>query len=153
VALRSLDRDGAVAKVFICEDSADGDAVACNFVEATEYACNVLDVLSTKLLPFTPKALAHLFPEAAGVDQLHLALARSGFAVGDNPDKGADARVVEHIGRQADDRFEQIVLQHITANLAFARPCPTCEEGGTIENDAEPAAAILRRPHLRQQME
>jgi hypothetical protein len=32
---------------------------------------------------------------------------RGGFAVADDPDVGADAGVVKHVGGQADDRFDE----------------------------------------------
>ncbi|GDX75087.1 hypothetical protein LBMAG41_01630 [Cyanobium sp.] len=63
------------------------------------------DLLWAQLLTLAAQALEHLLPEAAGINQLHLALALGGFAVAEDPDVGADAGVVEHIGGQADDRL------------------------------------------------
>ena len=62
-------------------------------------------MLRAQFLAFAAQALAHLLPETRGIDQLHLALALGGFAVAEDPDVGADAGVVEHIGGQADDRL------------------------------------------------
>ena len=45
------------------------------------------------------KATLHRRPALAGVDQLNLAFAVGGLAVGDHPDEGADTRVVEHLLR------------------------------------------------------
>src|SRR5512146_480216 len=67
----------------------------------------VLDVLGAQLFALAAQALAHLLPEAAGIDELHLALAFLGLAVADDPHVGADARVVEHVGGQPDDGLDQ----------------------------------------------
>ena len=123
VALGALDGDGAVAEVLVLEDAADRHAVAGDFLELAEQAGDVLDVRGAEFLALAAEALAHLLPEAAGVDELHLALARGGLAVADDPDVGADAGVVEHVGRQADDGLDQVVLQHVAADLALA-DCP-----------------------------
>jgi len=58
--------------------------------------------------------------EMRSVDQLHFALARRRFAVGDDPDVGSDAGIVEKLLRERDQGFEQIVLQNKPADLAFA---------------------------------
>ena len=113
----------------------------------------VLDVLRAQFLALAAQALPHLLPEAAGVDQLHLALAVRGLAVADDPDVGADAGVVEHVGRQADDRLDQVVLQHVAADLALARSRAAGEQRRAVQDDAEPAAAILGRAHLRDQVQ
>ena len=67
-----------------------------HLLEVAEEARDLLDVLGAQLLALAAQALAHLLPEAAGVDQLHLALAVLRLAVADDPDVGADAGVVEH---------------------------------------------------------
>src|SRR5690606_2966605 len=95
------------------------------------------------------QALPHLLPHSAGVDQLHLALAVLRLAVGDDPDVGADARVVEHVSGEADDRLQQVILDHVPANLALAAPRAASEQGRPVEHDTEPTATILCWPHLR----
>ena len=110
-------------------------------------------MFGAELLAFAAEALAHLLPEAAGVDQLHLALASGRLAVADDPDVGADARVVEHIGGQADDGLDQIVLQHVAADFALARARAAGEQRRAVQHDAEPAAAILGRAHFRNEMQ
>jgi hypothetical protein len=116
--------------------------------EAAEQARHRRDVGFAQLLAFRAEALAHSPPEGRGVDQLHLALARRGLPVRENPDIGRDAGVVEHVGRQADDRLDEVVLQHITPDFALARSRAAREERRAIEHDPEPAAAVDRRPHL-----
>ena len=104
---------------------------------------------SLRLLP----TLAHLLPEGGGVDELHLAFARSGLPVADDPDVGADAGVVKHVGRQADDGLDEVVLQDVAADLALAAARAAGEERGAIKHDAEAAAAIHGGTHLRDEME
>ena len=120
--------------------------------ESAEQPRHVGDLLVAHLLAFGAEALAHLPPEARCVDELHLALAMRGLAVGDDPDVGRDAGVVEHVGRQADDRLDQIVLQHVAPDFALARPRAAGEERRAVEHDAEAAAAVRRRAHLRDEM-
>jgi hypothetical protein len=109
-------------------------------------------VLVAQFLALAAQALAHLLPEAAGVDELHLALAVGGLAVADDPDVGADAGVVEHVGGQADDGLDQVVLQHVAADLALAaEPAPPVNSGeplSTMPKRLPPSLAgriLLRR--------
>src|SRR5262249_23737715 len=118
------------------------------FNEATEEPGDYGDVLVAHLLAFGAQALSHLPPKETCIDELHLALAMCWLAVGDYPDIGGDARVVEHIGRQADDGFEQIVLKYVAAYFTLTAARTSCEQRRAIEHDAEPTAAILRRSHL-----
>ena len=76
-----------------------------------------------------------------------------GLAVADDPDVGADAGVVEHVGRQADDGLDQVVLQHVAADLALARARAAGEQRRAVEHDAEAAAAVLGRAHLGDQVQ
>jgi hypothetical protein len=119
-AQRALDGDAVVAKGLVVEDAADGAAVFLGLHEVAKQAGDAGDVLVAQLLALAAQALAHLLPHAAGVDQLHLALARFGLAVADDPDVGGDAGVVEHVGGQADDGLTQVVLQHVAADFALA---------------------------------
>ena len=59
----------------------------------------------TDLLPLGTEALAHLLVEMHAVDQLHLPLARRPLLVGENPDVGGNAGVIEHIGGQSNNRL------------------------------------------------
>jgi len=94
------------------------------------------------------EALTHLLPEVARVDELDLALAVRGLAVREDPHVGADAGVVEHVGRQADDGLQQVVLQHVAADLALARAGGAGEQRRAVEHDADAAAAVRGGAHL-----
>ena len=59
----------------------------------------------TDLLSLGTEALAHLLVEMHTVDQLHLPFARRPLLVGEDPDVGGNAGVVEHIGGQGDNRL------------------------------------------------
>ena len=66
---------------------------------------------------------------AGAVDQLDLALAVGGFLVGDQPDVGVDAGVVEELIGQGDDGVEPVVLDDPAADVALAATGVTGEEG------------------------
>ncbi len=153
VALGALDGDGVVAEVFVPENAADRHTVAGGFLELTKQARDVLDVFRAEFFALAAEALAHLLPEAASVDQLQLAFAGGGLAVADDPDIGADAGVVEHVCGQSDDGLDQVVFQHIAANIALAGTCAAGEQRRAIEHDAEAAAAIHSEAHLGDQVQ
>ena len=90
------------------------------FEEVTEQARDDGDMAVVHFLALAAQALAHLLPEAAGVNELHEALAVVGLAVAQHPHIGGDAGVVEHVGGQADDGLHEVVLQHVAADLALA---------------------------------
>ncbi|MCY1297937.1 hypothetical protein D9M70_473940 [compost metagenome] len=87
------------------------------FDALAEQLGNVFNGAVGNFLALGAEALAHLLPEARCIDQLHQAPALGRLTVGQHPHVGADAGVVEHIGGQADDRLDQIVLQQVAANL------------------------------------
>ena len=120
--------------------------------ERAEQPRHIGDLLLAHLLALRAEALAHLPPEARRVDELHLALALRGLAVRHDPDIGRNAGVVEHVGRQADDRLHKIVFQHVAPDFAFARSRAAGEERRAVEHDAEARAAVRRRAHLREQV-
>ncbi len=72
------------------------------------------------------------------------------FAVGQNPEVGGDAGVVEELVGQGDDRFEPVVLDDPTADFRFAAAGVAGEERGAIEDDGEAAAALLGIAHFRE---
>ncbi len=110
------------------------------------------DVVIAHLPALGAKALPHLAPERGGVDQLDEAPALLGFPVGDDPDVSGDARVVEHVRRQGDDRLDEIILQQVPSDLTLAAPSPTREQGRPVQDDAEAAPAIGSRAHLGQEV-
>lgn len=77
-----------------------------------------------------------------GVDELHLAAAACLLAVGDNPDEGADARIIKHILGHGDNGFEQVVLDDVAAQVALTAVGIAREEGGTVVN-LDNARALL----------
>ena len=101
-----------------------------------------------KLFALAAETLAHLLVELARIDELHFAFAIFRLAIGDDPHIGRDACVVEHVGGQTDDRFNEIVLEHVSTNLALARTCATSEERRAVEHDAEATSAFFRWSHL-----
>ena len=62
------------------------------------------------ILTLRAKAFAHFLPEATRINQLHGAFAMRQLAIAEYPDISANARVVEHIGRQANNGFHKVVL-------------------------------------------
>ena len=94
------------------------------------------------------EALAHLGVQVGAVDQLDLADALGLLGVVEQPDVGGDAGVVEHVGRQGDDGFDQVVLQQPAADLARAGLGAAGEERGAVEDDGCPAAAVVDGAHL-----
>ncbi len=116
--------------------------------ELAEHAGDVGNVRVGQFLALAAEAFAHLLPEPGGVDELHLALARFGLAIAHDPHIGADAGVVEHVGGQADDGLTQVVFEHVTSDLTFARPRTAGEQRRAVEHDAEAAAAIFGGAHL-----
>ena len=81
----------------------------------------VVDVSLPQLVPLVSERLAHLLKELDAVDELHLALACFGLAVGDDPEVGRDPGVVEELVGQSDDGLEPVVLDDPLADLALAR--------------------------------
>ena len=63
------------------------------------------------------------------VDELHLAPALGDLLVGQHPDVGRDAGVVEHVCRQGDDGLQQVTLQNVAADLALAAARAAREQG------------------------
>ncbi len=78
---------------------------------------------------------------------------RGRFAVADDPHVSGDARVVKHVGGEADDGFDQIVFNQVAADLALATPRTAGEQGGAVEHNAKAAAAIFGRAHFGKEME
>ena len=66
---------------------------------------------------FRSEVFAELFVELGGIDELDLALAVLGLLVGEHPDVGGDAGVVEDVVRELDDGFQQVVLDEVLADV------------------------------------
>lgn len=90
-------------------------------LEVAEGAGDGFGVRVAELTALGAKGFAHGLPEVDAVDELDAARAVGGLFVGEHPDVGGDARVVEHIGRERDNGFEQVGLQDVSADLGLAR--------------------------------
>ncbi|OQA27234.1 MAG: hypothetical protein BWY59_01131 [Verrucomicrobia bacterium ADurb.Bin345] len=95
------------------------------------------------LVALVAQALPHLLEERGGVDQLDLALAGLLFAVGQDPDVGADAGVVEQLVRHGDDSLQPVVLDDPAADLALARAGSAGKQRRTVEHDGQSRTAVL----------
>ena len=67
------------------------------------------DLLIADLVALVVEALLHLLKKAGAVDKLHLAAPFLWFAVGDQPDVGENAGVVEELIGQRDDGIQPVV--------------------------------------------
>ena len=102
------------------------------------------------LLRLLPRLFFILTKKLARVDELDLALAPGLLAVGEHPDVGGDAGVVEELVGQRDDGFQPVVLDDPLADVALAAAGVAGEERRAVEDDADAAAAILGSAHLRE---
>jgi len=144
----ALDGDAPVAEGF------DGEDLALRgFLEAAIESHQRVDLLLGEVLALAAEGFTHLGEVLAAIDQLHLALARGGLVVAQHPHIGGDAGVVEHVGRQGDDGFDQIVLQQVTANLRLARTGATGKQRRAVEDDADARATFARVTHLADQVQ
>lgn len=82
-----------------------------------------------------------------GVDQLNLANTLWPLILGQHPDIGGDARVVEKIGRQGDDGLDQVMIQQPAADLAFTGSCTTGKQRRTVLNDGAAAKGVVHLIH------
>ena len=98
---------------------------------------------------FLPRFLRSGLNHWRGVDELDLALAVLGLAIGEHPDVGGDAGVVEHIERQGDDGFEPVVLDDPAADIALALPGVAGEERRAVVDLGDAAAERRVVVHLR----
>ena len=89
-------------------------------LEREERVADALDVLVGQLAVLLAEVLAQRLEPLRGVDELHLARAVLRLAVGEHPDVGGDAGVVEHVERQRDDGLEPVVLDDPAADVALA---------------------------------
>ena len=83
-----------------------------------------------------------------GVDELDLAPALFIFAVGEHPDVGGDAGVVEHVLRQGDDGLQPVVLDDPAADIALALTGVAGEERRAVVDLGDAAAEAGGVLHL-----
>ena len=84
------------------------------------YLHDSLDMLRQKLAILFAEILPQRLKPFGRIDELNLAAPVLGLAVGQNPDVGRDAGVVEHVERQRDDGLQPIVLDDPAADVALA---------------------------------
>jgi hypothetical protein len=75
--------------------------------------------------------------EMRGVDELHFAFACGHLPVGDDPNVGSDAGVVEKLLGKRDQSFEQIVFQNVPADFTFAAAGIAGEERRAVHDDRD----------------
>ena len=85
-----------------------------------------------------------------GVDELHLTCAILRLAVGEHPDVGGNAGVVEHVQREGDDGLEPVVLDNPAADVALALASASGEERGAVMHLGNPATERGVVLHLAQ---
>ena len=84
------------------------------------FAGDLIDHGRVEETALVAQAALHGRVALAGIDELDLAPAVLGLAVGDHPDEGADTGVVEHLLGQGDDGFELVALDDPAADFALA---------------------------------
>ena len=104
---------------------------------------------------FLPRFLRSGLNHCRRVDELHLAPAVGGLAVGQHPDIGGDAGVVEHVERQGDDGFQPVVLDDPAPHVALALAGVASEQRRAVVNLGDAAAerrvVLHLREHVRQE--
>ena len=137
---RPLDRHLPVAEGGVGEDLR-----LLGLLEGEESVADAVDVLVGQLAVLLAQVLAQRLEPLRGVDELHLALAVRGLAVGEHPDVGGDAGVVKHVERQGDDGFEPVVLDDPAADVALALAGVAGEERRAVVDLGDAAAELACR--------
>ena len=163
---RSFDRDLAEAEVRGGVDAADDslvllsvpdDLAGCAVLEVVQQPQNVLLALERDLAALGAQALAQQDPEGGGVDELDLTAPLGPFAVGEHPDVGGDAGVVEELLGERDQCFQPVVFEDPAANLALAAAGVAGEERRAVHDDGDPRSAPGRVlgvcQHVQQEQE
>ncbi|MCY1305563.1 hypothetical protein D9M70_553750 [compost metagenome] len=95
------------------------------------------DVFLGELAVLLAQVLAQLLVKVGGVYQLHFAAPLLILLVGQQPDIGSDASVVEQVVGQLDNGFEVVFLDEVAADVAFAPTCVPGEQGRTVVNGGD----------------
>ena len=143
-AQRALDGDLPVAEGGVGENLR-----LLRLLEREVGVADALDVVGREFAVFLAEVLAERLEPLRGVDELHLALAVLGLAVGEHPDVGGDAGVVEHVERQRDDGFEPVVLDEPAADVALALAGIAGEQRRAVVDLGDAAAERRVVVHLR----
>lgn len=95
------------------------------------------------LITFVTKGFAELVTERRAIDELDLAFAFCSFVLGEDPDVGGDAGIIEEIGWQCDDGFDEVVFKHPPPDLTFARSSAAREEWTAVFNDGSATELVV----------
>ena len=82
-----------------------------------------------------------------GVNELYFTFTFLPLVFRENPNVGLNARVVEQIGRQCDNRFYQVAFQKPTANLTFTRSGIAVKQRRTVFDNRRSAAEVVHFIH------
>ncbi len=115
-AQRALDGDLPVAEVLGVEPFRLGGFLRLAQIQAEDAG----NVGVSQFAVLLAKVAAQRLEPLRCVDQLHAAFAVFGFLVGQYPDVGGDAGVVEDVERQGDDGLQPVVFQYPAADVALA---------------------------------
>ena len=146
---RPFDGHAGVAEIIIVEDlrGVGLDETAIKLHDIADLVGFTVVALAD-LPAFVAQAAAHGDIAFAGIEKLDLALATLFLAVGDDPDIGADAGVVEHLLRQGDDGLQPVVFDDPLADVALAGTGAAGEKGRAAEDDSQTRAVLeLVRQH------
>ena len=77
------------------------------------------DIISSKFAVFLAEILTERLEPGACINELNLALAMLGLAVGKHPDIGGNAGVVEEVKRQSNDGLQPVVFNEPAPDVAF----------------------------------
>src|SRR5688500_8177133 len=86
------------------------------------YGSDLANVCIREFAPFVAEDASHWHPRLGGIDELHLAPPAFLLAIGQDPDVRGDARIIEKLFGQGDDRLQPIILQNPASDLALAAP-------------------------------
>ncbi len=103
-------------------------------LEIAEGFPDPLDVLCGKLAVLLAHVLAKRLIPLGGVDELNLVFAVLGLSVGEHPDVGRNAGVIEHVQRQSYDCFKPVVLDYPAADVALTLTGITGKERRSVVN-------------------
>ena len=87
--------------------------------------------------------LTELLVSLGRIDELNLIHVVPLLLVGDEPNIGGDAGVVEDVIRQLNDGFHQVAFYQMAADIALTAAGVSCEEGGTVVNGCDSGALRL----------
>jgi hypothetical protein len=103
-------------RVFFCEDaSIYVNVIAEDFADLADLVGIIFCLFIgwiTDAAALVAEALLHLHPEGTCIDELDPPFARLLLPIGEHPEVGGDARVVEELFRERDNRFQPVILDN-----------------------------------------